>query len=147
MYNSVGFSDEEAASTWEAVQRDALSHTSNECTSHYITANDVRKAIGRMKKNKHDGTRGLYSDHLKNSTNALFAHISSLFSRCLLHGFSPPEFGISVLMPIPKSARKSKSDPDNYRSIALSSILNKALDFSFSIGSQEYVGSVFKIRS
>jgi hypothetical protein len=46
----------------------------------------------------------------------------------LAHGFRPRDFAHSVLIPIPKNLRKSLGSSDNYRSIALSSILNKVLD-------------------
>lgn len=127
LYNSVGFSEDDARSNWDQISQLTDTHTVT-CNSHSISTDDVDRAIRRMKRNKHDGARGLYSDHLKNSPESLWVHLSHLFNGCLLHGFSPTEFSLSVMQPIPKSARKSKSDPNNYRSIALSSILNKAMD-------------------
>ncbi len=44
------------------------------------------------------------------------------------HGFAPVDFRLSTLIPIPKNKKKSLNDSNNYRAIALSSILGKLLD-------------------
>ena len=46
----------------------------------------------------------------------------------LIHGFSPESMTLGTMIPIPKNKRKSLSDSDNYRSIALSSVIGKLLD-------------------
>ena len=47
----------------------------------------------------------------------------------LRHGYIPNKMLISTIIPIPKNRRKSLNDSDNYRGIALSSILGKVLDW------------------
>ena len=44
------------------------------------------------------------------------------------HGFAPNDFRLSTLIPIPKNRRKSGNISNNYRAIALSSIMGKLLD-------------------
>ena len=44
------------------------------------------------------------------------------------HGSVPDKMLLSTLVPIPKNPRKSGGDSDNYRAIALSSIIGKILD-------------------
>jgi len=46
----------------------------------------------------------------------------------IAHGSAPSNFRLSTLVPIPKNKRKSINDSNNYRAIALSSILGKVLD-------------------
>ena len=46
----------------------------------------------------------------------------------LTHDVSPDDFKISILIPILKGARVDKSNANNYRVVALSSILGKMLD-------------------
>ena len=44
------------------------------------------------------------------------------------HSFAPPDFVISSSIPIPKGARITPTDSENYRSIAINSLLSKALE-------------------
>ena len=51
-----------------------------------------------------------------------------LFTSMISHGSAPEGLRLSTLIPIPKNKRKSLNDSDNYRAIALSSVLGKLLD-------------------
>ena len=44
------------------------------------------------------------------------------------HGYAPPEFLHSSMIPLPKGARADLSDSDMYRIIAISSLLSKIFD-------------------
>ena len=103
--------------------------TSGNCYSdHKINIHDVKKAITFLKKGKRDGNCEMDSEHLIYGSNQLHVHISMLFQSMLTHGFSPNGFLESVIVPIPKSKRKSLSDIKNYRGISLSSMLGKVMD-------------------
>ena len=95
---------------------------------HIINVSQVVENIVFMKSNKHDGNVGHYSDHIIQGTRRLQVYLSLLFTSMLSHGFSPLGMCISTLVPIPKNQRKSLGDSNNYRAIALSSILGKLLD-------------------
>jgi retron-type reverse transcriptase len=127
LYNSVGY-DKDSINRINNNINSCIENHIGDCCAHSIESEDVTFSIKNLKRNKHDGMKGLYSDHLKNAPQALHHHLATLFKSCIIHGFSPSEFGKSVMIPIPKDKSKSKSDPGNYRSIALSSILNKVLD-------------------
>jgi len=49
----------------------------------------------------------------------------------ICHAYVSRKMSLSVLVPIPKNRRKSLYSSDNYRSIALSSIMGKVLDRIF----------------
>ena len=51
-----------------------------------------------------------------------------LFSTWLSHGHAPKAMRLSTIIPIPKNIRKSLNDSDNYRGIALNSVLEKVFD-------------------
>ena len=51
-----------------------------------------------------------------------------LFTAMLVHGVIPSDISVSTLIPIPKNKKKSLNDSDNYRAIALGSIIGKLLD-------------------
>ena len=57
--------------------------------------------------------------------------MSLLFTAMLSHSYVPQEMLISSLVPIPKNLKKSLGSSDNYRSIAIGSILGKVLDNVF----------------
>ena len=46
----------------------------------------------------------------------------------LSHGVAPTGLLLSAMVPVPKDKRGSKSDSNNYRAIAISSILEKLFD-------------------
>ena len=46
----------------------------------------------------------------------------------LTHGVAPAGLLLSTLVPIPKNKRGTKSDSNNYRQIAISSLLGKLFD-------------------
>jgi len=126
LFNSV-HSNEDDLATIKARNNELIrEHQHRQC--HLITANDVMRAIGKLKNNKQDGMKGLYSNHLKQGPWALVVHIARLFNCIIAHDVCPLDFCVSVMVPIPKNTKKSAQDSDNYRSIALGSILNKVLD-------------------
>ena len=94
--------------------------------THCITVPHVQVAIKKLKAAKSDCTDHLVSDHFINGTDRLFTLISLLFTCMLSHGVSPLGLLCSTMVPVPKDKRGSKSD--NYRAIAISSILGKLFD-------------------
>ena len=47
----------------------------------------------------------------------------------ICHSYAPTSFIKSSIIPIPKGARANLTDSDKYRSIAISSLLSKLLDY------------------
>ena len=85
-------------------------------------------AIHNRKPGKADGVETAASDILINGCDDLFVHISFLFKAMLVHGTCPSKMLISTPVPIPKDKKKSLNDSNNYRSIALGSLVGKVLD-------------------
>ena len=81
-----------------------------------------------MKAAKSDCTNHLVSDYFINGTDRLFTLISLLFTCMLSYGVSPLGLLCSTMVGVPKDKPGSKSDSNNYRAIAVSSILGKLLD-------------------
>jgi len=63
------------------------------------------------------------------ATDCLYAHLGLVLTAMLSHGYSPNEYLDTAIIPIPKNARKSVNDSENYRGIALSSIVSKIFDW------------------
>lgn len=130
LYNSVSYDEDDMCN-----MLDDLSHgIKHKCkygncyNDHLITVNDVQNGLNRLKKKKGDGQTDYMSDHLLNASPKYFILISMLFSAMLKHGFTPDGMLLSTIIPIPKNKNKSLNTSENYRAIALSSILGKLLD-------------------
>jgi exonuclease III len=95
---------------------------------HIIDVPDVEHAIRKLKRSKSDSCPLLVSDHFINAPHDICVHLSLLFTAMLMHCMVPSKMLHSVLVPIPKSTKKSLGDSNNYRSIAISSIVGKVLD-------------------
>ena len=113
---------------------DAYTHT------HVITVAHVKNAIHKMKSGKSGCIDGILSDNFKEGTDSLYTLISLLFSSMLMHGVPPAGLLMSSLVPIPKNKRGNKCDSENYRHIAISSLMGKLFD---SIVLEEQQDSLF----
>ena len=95
---------------------------------HVINTNDVATGIKLLKHNKSDGNEGLMSNHFIFGSTLLFEKIARLCTAMLCHGYAAPNLRLSTIIPIVKNKKSSINDSDNYRGIALSSILSKLID-------------------
>ena len=88
----------------------------------------VKNAMHKIKSGKSDCIDGILTDNFKEGTDSLYTLISLLFSAMLMHGVSTAGLLISSLVPIPKNKRGNKGDSENYRQIAISSLMGKLFD-------------------
>ena len=82
----------------------------------------------KIKRGKSEGHGNPAADHFVNGPHSLLVHLSRLFSAMLSHSYVPNEMLVSSIVPVPKNVKKSLCSTDNYRSIAIGSILSKVLD-------------------
>jgi len=129
LYSSVGFNAEQMQLLREEVDHNARAH--HDCPSHLITFTELFQCMKALKPGKHDGYLGTYSDHLRHAPHRFACCLLLVFNSLLTHGMVPEEMCLSTVSPIPKNKRKSLSDPENYRAIALSSVMGKLLDRVF----------------
>ena len=130
LYNSVPYDEGEMiALTTKLVNKMNNLCDKGECYSnHVVSTEDVKCAVSKLKASKADAAEGLMSDHFINACEELYVHISLLLTSMLKHSVAPLNMLKSTLVPIPKNAKKSMNDSNNYRSIALSSIICKVFD-------------------
>ncbi len=83
----------------------------------------------------------LYSDHLINGCDSLYVYLTMIFNAMLIHGISPESMLLGTMIPIPKNKRQSLCNSDNYRAIALSSIIGKILDWIILIKEEQSLSS------
>ena len=94
-----------------------------------ITPSIVEEAIGRLKNNKSDPLFVFSSECLKNAPMVLCEHLTLLFRHYLTHGYISLELMLSTLIPLVKDKLGDITSSNNYRSIALSSLILKVFDW------------------
>ena len=95
---------------------------------HDINCTLIKKVIKKLNRGKSDGFDGLTSDYIINGSTLLFQYISVLFTFMIKYGHAPDSLCVSTMISIPKNKIGNISDSQNYRGIALSSILGKLLE-------------------
>ena len=96
--------------------------------THDITVEHVTNAITHLMSEKNDNFESLSSDNFKNGTHYINVYLSLLFSTMLSHSTTPAGLLLSTLVPLSKNKRGNKCDSNNYRVIAISSVIGKLFD-------------------
>ena len=74
------------------------------------------------------GADNIYAEHLKYASERLIPILSMCFTGFFVHGFLPTSLLAVVLVPIIKNKAGNVNSIDNYRPVALSSIVSKILE-------------------
>ena len=94
-----------------------------------ITPELIKRCILKLKSGKGDGNEGFTSDDLINSCRRLHSVLAMLCRSIIYHGHYPGNLLKSTIILIPKDAKASLSNVDNYRGISLSNSINKVFDY------------------
>ena len=129
LYNSVSYDGNEMENLLSEVNVKCSSVCRNSLCydNHNVSVHDVECAV-KLKVSKADSNDSLSSDNFIFACKELYIHISMLLTMTLQHADVPGALAHSILVPIVKNGKKSKSDGNNYRSIAISSIIGKIFD-------------------
>ena len=95
-----------------------------------ISSTLIKNAIGKLNSGKNDSAQNWNTDALKCGVDILSGHFCSLFKSYLVHGFISELFLTCSLIPIVKNSNESKLMSDNYRLIAISSLMVKIFDYA-----------------
>ena len=96
-----------------------------------VTPEIVKKAAEKLKSGKSDPVFSFSSDCFKNAKISLYQNLSIILQSCLVHGHLTTILLLATLVPIIKDKLGSINSSKNYRSIAISSILLKLIDWIF----------------
>ena len=133
LYNSVSYDETDMSLLQDDISKSVSSHLHDSgpgcICKRGVSVNLVEQAMAKIKFGKTDANNGCDSNHFKNGTDKLNVYFSLLFTAMLTHNYVPCSMMTSTIIPIQKNRRKSLNDSDNYRAIALSSILGKLLDW------------------
>ena len=93
-----------------------------------ITTADVREAIKNLAGNKAQGCDGLPAEAYKFAHPILCELLASLFNACIIHQYLPDSLMLVHIIPLIKNKLRDSSDPNNYRPIAITTIISKILE-------------------
>ena len=94
-----------------------------------VTPAEVRKAAYRLKPGKSDPSFSFSSDCLKVKSNLLSEYLAKLIQSFLIHGYVPQFMLLATLVPIVKDKLASVNVSKNYRSVCITSLILKIVDW------------------
>ena len=98
--------------------------------SDFVISYDItEKAINKLKLNKSDGDKGLWSNLVINAPSCWKTLLSKLLGSMILYGHTADDILLSTISSLPKSLRSDICSSKNYRGIALTSSVNKILEW------------------
>lgn len=93
-----------------------------------VTNSEIQDAIESLDLNKSCGLDGIFAEHLKYASSKLIPLLSLCFSGLLIHGILPDSLMAVIIVPVIKDKCGNVNVKENYRPIALASILSKVLE-------------------
>ena len=94
-----------------------------------VTAELIKKAASKLKNGKSDPMYSYSSDCFKQAPDVLYENLATVIRSSLIHGHVTNFLLVATLLPILKDKLGSISTSKNYRSIALSSVVLKIIDW------------------
>lgn len=126
LYNSVPSLTSEYYILKEKIKRESKDASKS---SVIISTNMVTKAIKQLKKDKQDGDVGFNSNHLLYAPQSIHCLLAKLFTAILAHHYMPKTLLNTTLLSFIKDYQGNICSSENFRGIALTSSINKVLDW------------------
>ena len=92
------------------------------------TVDEIELVIGQLDKNKSCGFDCVYAEYLMYCSRRVLQLLAMCMSTFFVHGFLPDSMLSVVLVPVIKDKCCKINDSDNYRPIALASMMSKIVD-------------------
>jgi len=106
-----------------------------------VSATDISELIGKLNCGKSAGADNISAESLKFAHDKLNVLLSMCFSMCLSHGYLPPSMIETIIVPIVKNRCGKLSDSNNYRPIALATIISKVFESVILLKCQQFLNS------
>ena len=129
--------ESDIARVWRDHYNSVFNNTEGRCsTSNFYKCNDtyddipneIASAIDDLDGNKSCGLDGIYAEHLKLGYRLLVILLGHCLSSFFVHGSLPKNMIDNVLVPVIKSKTGRIMSKDNYRPIALASVVSKVAE-------------------
>ena len=125
LYNSVDESNELLIVEESISQR--IKNT-DICEVLKITPTLIKEAAKKVKPDKSDPVSEIFSDYLINAPDILYQHLSDVMKTYITHGHLTQTLAIYTFLPMIKDKLGKASDSNNYKLIAIRSVILKLLD-------------------
>ena len=89
-----------------------------------------QRALRKMKLNKSPGFDNISAEHLVYGGPTLYIHMCLLFNAMMQHCYVPQDFGLSLIVPLPKDKHGDIRNTDMYRGISLSPMMAKLFEYT-----------------
>jgi hypothetical protein len=89
---------------------------------------DVARAIKKLKSGKSAGLDGIQAEHVKHCDVRINEYLSMLLTCMVRHSYLPDDLMKTIIVPVVKDKRGNVTDKDNYRPIALTTVMSKVLE-------------------
>jgi hypothetical protein len=93
-----------------------------------FTHDDISVAIKVLKSGKSGGKDGLRAEAFKHACKSIIVYLCILFNAVTCHGFIPQELMDTIIVPIVKDKKGDLESKDNYRPIALTTVMSKLFE-------------------
>ena len=93
-----------------------------------LDVKEVMEATLALKSGKCAGVDALHSEHFKYAGDKLSVLLTLLFNSILSHGYLPSDFMKTTIVPILKDKKGLVTDKNNYRPIAVTTVLSKIFE-------------------
>jgi len=95
-----------------------------------FSVSEIRDAITNLKSNESAGTDCLQSEHFKYADPRLFCILCMKFNAMFSHGYLPPTLMETIIIPIFKNKKGLVMDKDNYRPVAVTTVVSKIIELN-----------------
>ena len=102
-----------------------------------VTIAKLKEAISKLKSHKSDGDIGLISDMIIQAPDAWLKMLADLVTSMLCHGYCPEILCKATITSLVKDRSGDLCCSSNYRGIALSSAINKVIDWLMLLDNRE----------
>ena len=116
---------------------DDVQYSENMIVSSRVTS----KLISELDSGKSSGPDNISPESLKFASNRLSVLLSLCFSVCLSHGYLPPAMIKTTIAPIVKNKCGNISESNNYRPIALATIISKLFESVLLVKCEDYLST------
>ena len=93
-----------------------------------VTIENISEAVNKLDNNKSCGADSIYAEHLKYCSEKIYTLLSMCLTGFFVHGYLPESLLTVILVPVIKNKAGNINSKDNYRPIALASIISKVIE-------------------
>jgi hypothetical protein len=102
--------------------------TINVCEIDAFTHDNILDAIKVLKSGKSSGKDGLRAEAFKHANKSIVVYLCIFFNAVICHGYIPRDLMDTIIVPIVKDKKGNLESKDNYRPIALTTVMSKIFE-------------------